>query len=223
MGYDVEPPRVAIQLLPDWTASSVDPLLARLDAVIKIPRGSLLEEGSLQLLLLDEEQRVLTAKSTPLNLGGKGQTAGPAWKVVRGGLIKMSDASTHACAVLNDVRSAPVARLDGRVPVLLHAIDRQVGVPGEPHLWWRFYNHTAMSIPVDRVFSTTTLQIDDRMFSPAVASYDGPAHLPSHRALSGLWSLDEFDARARTGPHRFRLSILGATSGPFVFDWEPPF
>lgn len=222
MGYDVEPHRVTIQLLPDWTASSVDPLLARFDALFKIPRGCVLKDGSMQLLLLNEQQRVLTVTSTPLNLTGEGPVVGPSWNVVRGGLVKMTETSTHACAVLNDVRSAPVARLDATIPVLLRAISCQVGVDGEPHLWWRFYNHAAMPIAVERVFKTTSLQLDDRTFSPRVGAYNGPAQLPSKRAFSGLWSLDEFDASARKAPHRFRLSILGEASEPFVFEWKPP-
>jgi hypothetical protein len=217
---NVERCGIAIQLLPDWTPSSLDLLLARFDTLVKIPRGSVLDDGAIQLLLLDEQEHVLTLINSPLNLGGS--LAGPSWKVSRGGLVKIRAMSTHASAVLNDVRSAPVPRLDATIPVLLQPITCQLGIAGEPHLWWRFYNRTELPIRVDRVFNASTLQLDDRTFSPRFGAYNGPAELPSKRALSGLWSLDEFDTRAREGRHRFRLSILDDASDPFVFEWPPP-
>jgi hypothetical protein len=212
--------RPAIQLLADWTPSSVDPLLGRFDALLKIPRGAVLEDGTTQLLLLDDQGRVLTATNIPLQL--EGVIAGPSSKLVRGGLVRLSEGTTHAVGILNDVRSAPVARLDATIPVLLRAIARQVGIAGEPHLWWRFYNRTSAPIHVGRIFETSVLHVDDRTFSPRAAPYNGPAELPPKRAVSGLWSLDDFDATLRRGLHRFQLSILGEASEPLAFEWQDP-
>jgi hypothetical protein len=210
---------VAIQILPDWTPSLVDRNLARFDTILKIPAGSLIEDGTLQLRLLDESLRLIEVKTTALTLGAEGPVVGPSWKVIRGELTKLPEASMHCFAVLNDARSTIVDRADATIPVLLRGIEGEVGLKGEPHLWWRFYNDTAQPISVERILTTTLLRIDDQTFLPRPSSYDGPAYLPPRRALSGVWSLDEFDSRAREGQHQFQLSILDQTSEAMTFEW----
>jgi hypothetical protein len=212
---------IAIQLLPDWTPSSVDERLVRLDALVKVPSAGVLADTPLDLLFTDDDERVVAVEQVPAHLAQGRPLVGPAWVVIPSGLLKMSAGSTRAHARVGSVRSASVARRDGALPVLLDAVPLQVGVAGEPHLWWRFYNRSPTPVPVDRIFATTTVQIDERTFSRPVGPYNGPAQLPPKRAISGLWSLDDFDARLRQGQHRFHLTILGDASAPVVFAWSP--
>jgi hypothetical protein len=212
-------PPFTVHVLPDWTPSSVNTLVARFDALLKIPRGHLLEYASMQLFLLDEREEVVGIFDLPVDLQD-GSLAGPSWKIVRSGLVKIDETATHCYGVINHVSSAPVTRADATIPVLLRPITSQIDVAGEPHLWWRFYNHSEEPVSVDRVFKTTVLHLDNQTFTPRLDAYNGPAELPSRRGLSGLWSLDDFDPGARTGAHQFSLSILGETSESFVFEWK---
>jgi len=222
VGTDTAPPCAALQLLPDWTPSSVDARLASFDALLKIPQGCGLEPGAIRTLLLNEQGSVLATDGGGLRLDAPAPLAGPIWKLVRGRLVRLPDKVDAACAVIHELRSPPVARRDATRPVVLQPIASQVGLAGEPHLWWRFYNNTPDPIDVYRIFRTTTLRLDERRLPPPAEAYNGPAHLPPGRGISGLWSLDDFDQDARRGPHRFQLGVLDERSEPFTFEWTLP-
>lgn len=204
------PKGVFLQLLPDWTPSK-QPRFARFNVLIKVARGAFLTECSrIELHLLDSVGNLIGIREATHDPVVK-PIQGPGWRRIAGRILPVEDTVSQAEAVLGTVRSARVSRRDAKHPLLLVAVPDQVGVAGEPHLWWRFFNCTADPIPVKRIFGTSLLWVDDRAFHPQ-SPYNGPSLLPSGRALSGLWSLDDIDPSAAAGRHRFTLEMLGERS-----------
>jgi hypothetical protein len=178
------------------------------------------EEATLELRLLDAEGDVVDVQTAALELPDGG-VAGPAWLEVPGKLVALADTVTHAEAALGDTVSARVARQDVALPVLLESVAYDLGLPGEPRLWWSYRNQGTEPVGVMDVLASTVLWVDGDAVRPPAAPYNGPSRLPPQRALSGWWSLDDFEGIHRQEPHRFALEILGERSEELTAGWPP--
>lgn len=206
---------VGLELLPDWTPS-VNPRLARFNAVVKLAAGARLATGT-QLsvrLLGDESDDPVTLVSAELD-----DLMGPDWRAVSGRLLEINPAAAVAEGLLAGRVSGPVFRRDAVVPVSLTAIRDVVGIAHEPHLWWRYYNATGRPVDVAALRATTVLWVDDRRFGVAT-NYNGPAQLPPGRALFDLWSFDDLDGLL-PGTYRMQLTVGDEASAPLVVEVGP--
>jgi hypothetical protein len=218
MAVDIHPPAL-VQIFPEWTMSSLDPRLAGFDVIVKLAPHRALDGSSLQILLLDREQRIVDTNTTPLAVEGKEPRIGPRWDVVRARPVKVGADVVAACAEVDGVRSEPVSRGGVTLPFMLRPVHGVLGLAREPHLWWRFQNLRAAAVDVDQLFAAAILEIDGRELPVPPDTYNGPARLACGAALSGFWSLEDFHVDATDGAHRLRAGMLGEWSDPFTFEW----
>lgn len=207
---------VHVQLLPDWTAGRR--ALARFDVLLKVASGQRLAvPAQMEVIMLDSLGQVLRTVSVPL--ASREPRQGPGWQWLRAGVTEVGRDVEQAACVVAGRRTQPVERREATRPVALVPVFAQVGLPGEPHLFWRFYNHRAVALPAAAVLGDRVLWLDGRRYRLLDAAYDGPALLPPGRALSGLLSLDDIDPAARRGLHTLCLDVLDESSGGVVNRW----
>jgi hypothetical protein len=211
---------VYLQLWPDWSPSIV-PELARFPGLLKVAAGaSLPSPAALEIRLLDEAGRLLRVEPTSLDLGAD-PLLGPAWQKVGGRLVQLDERVAHAEGALDGTVSDRVGRDEAALTVQLKPVGGELGLAGEPHLWWCFRNRTDAPVDVGSVLNETVVWVDGRPLPRPPAPYDGPANLPPHKSLSAWWSLDHFGLTDRATPREFALEILGERSRPFVAGWSP--
>jgi hypothetical protein len=206
---------VGLELVPNWTPS-MNPRLARFDAVVKVAAGAQLAAGiPLRVRLLDDgaDDPVVRVSA---ELDG---LTGPDWRTVSGRLIEVEPAVAVAEGLLAGRASRPVLRRDAVVPVSLTAIRDVIGVAREPHLWSRYYNATGRPVDVAAVRAKTLLWVDGRWFG-LTTNYDGPAQLAPGRALIDFWSFDALDG-VGPGTYRMQLSVGDETSAAVVVEVGP--
>jgi hypothetical protein len=218
MAEDTHPPAL-VQIFPEWTMSSLDPRLAGFDVVVKLAPHRALAASSLQILFLDQQQRVVDINTTPLALEGKEPRIGPRWDVLRARPVTVGADVVAVSAEVAGVRSEPVSRGGVTSPFTLRPVHGVLGLAREPHLWWRFQNIRAAVVGVDQLFAAAILEIDGRELPVPPGTYNGPAWLAGGAALSGFWSLEDFSVDATGGTHRLRAGMLGEWSDPFTFAW----
>jgi hypothetical protein len=199
--------------------SSLDPRLVGFDLVIKLAPHRTLDASSLRIMMLDKQQHALEINTTPLPVDGKEPLAGPRWKIVRARPVRLPAEVVAVRAEVAGVRSEAVAREGLPAALTLRPVHGQLGMAREPHLWWRFHNLRAPVVDVDGLFASAILEIDGRQLPVPRETYDGPARLATGSALSGFWSLGDFDVDASRGTHRLRAGMLDEWSEPFTFQW----
>lgn len=198
--------------------SSLDPRLAAVDVVIKLASHRPLDASFLQLVMLDRQGRVVEANTTPLAADAKGLSTGPSWSIVRTRPTKMSNEVVAVRAQIAGLQSEPITRTEAASPIALRPVDGYLGLPREPHFWWRFHNRRSGAIAVAALFASVVLEIDGHARPVLAGAYNGPASLANGRAISGFWSLDDVDPSAARGMHRFRAGMLGEWSEPFSYE-----
>ena len=202
---------VSLDVIPDWTPALRSDL-ARFDLVVKIAAGHVLTDATVvRVRLLDAAGTEIAATSLAVE-----PRSGPAWLHVRGPLVVVDASVSQAEAGLAGVVSPPVFRRDARQVVMLGPLHGRVGADGEPHFWWRYYNSTSSPLSVERLRAQTVLWLDGRPL-PLRGPYNGFANLPPGRALTGLWSVDDFDA-LHPGTHHARLQVGTEESGELSFE-----
>lgn len=207
--------RIYLHLWPDWSPSSAAHV-ARFPAILKVRAGATVDASAkLEIRLRDASGEVVAVETTSL----EAPIVGPAWLELPGGLVAIPDAVASAEAVFGDVVSAPAKRTDVERAVQLEPAGGELGLPGEPHLWWCYRNQSVEPVAVTDVLRETVLYVDGEAMRPPPKPYNGPSRLPPRRALSGWWSLDSFGAVDRHSPHRFALEVLGESSEEFTFSW----
>lgn len=201
---------LGLEILPDWTPSK-NGRLARFDAVIKVAAGVSIEHSVRLRIRLKgrDEEDVLVESGTEF----RGLT-GPMWQYVRGGLVDIDRDVSAVDGVLEGCTSVPVLRRNGYRPVTLSAFRDMIGMPGEPLLWWRYYNHTGHSVAIRQLRAKSVLWADGQPFRLST-NYNGPAQLPPGRAVSGLWSSEDLEG-LRPGTYRMQFTVGDEESDPLV-------
>lgn len=123
--------------------------------------------------------------------------------------------------MLSSVVDSPRERRGDTTQVIeLAAFPTQIGVRGEPHLWWRFRNLTAQPIPMLDLLRDHTLWLDGRAHRAPEGHYNGSRWLQPQSTFTGMWSLDDFESSTRRGERRVELEILGLRSRALVVEWR---
>jgi hypothetical protein len=209
---------VYITLLPDWSPSSLARDLARFSMLVKVGAGRTVGPGAIELRMLDGRGELVSVASEPFE-PASGVLIGPAWQEVSGGSVHLAETVTQADASLGDARSERALRAEVAATVLLKPVANDLGLPGEPALWWSFRNQTGAPLDVDEVLRTRVLWVDDEARRPPEGAYNGPPALGPGRALSNWWSLDDFGLVDRRVPRRFALEIRGERTEAFAYAW----
>jgi hypothetical protein len=209
---------VYLQLWPDWSPSRAESVV-RFPVLVKLGTGARVDPAAtIEIRLRDRDGEVLGVETTTLGPAAN-PIEGPAWRELPGRLLTIPDAVASAEVALGDAVSARAPRDEIALPVLLVPVERDLGLAGEPHLWWCYRNQGEAAVVVADVLRDTVLWVDDDATRPPAGPYNGPTRLPRGRALSGWWSLDDFPPVDRRRPHRFALAVQGERSRPFTFAW----
>jgi hypothetical protein len=208
-----------LQLWPDWTPSRARGL-ARFCALVKIGAGHSIDEPeTIAIRMLDAGGEVVDVQTELFELSS-GRLVGPAWQEVPGHLVRLADAVTQVEATLRDVVSERVTRADAMAAVLLKPVAFDLGLDGEPALWWSYRNQTRAPVDATEVLRSRVLWVDEHRLRPPQGGYNGPPYLAPAQALSGWWSLDDFGLIDRRAPRRFALEIRGDRSDEFTYTWQ---
>jgi hypothetical protein len=211
---------VHITLWPDWSPSPLARDLARFSALVKLGAGRIIDgRRVIELRMLDARGELVSVATEPFD-PASGRLIGPAWQEVSGGSVRVADAVTQAEASLEDTRSDRVVRAEVAATVLLKPVAYDLGLPGEPALWWSYRNQTGEPLDIDEILRTRMLWVDDEGLRPPEGAYNGPPALGAGRALSNWWSLDDFGLVDRRVPRRFALEIRGERTEAFAYAWR---
>jgi hypothetical protein len=203
--------RLHLQLWPDWRASSLAGR-ARFAALVKLcGAGTIAESATIEIRLLDAGGTVVEVETAPLTDGHEG-LVGPAWRVVPGHLVTLPESVSHAQGALPGAVSVCESRADAEVTVLLRSCGPDLGLPGEPYLWWCYRNQGADPVVVTDLLRSRVLWVDGHPLAAPEAAYNGPSRLDPGRGLSAWWSTDDLHGIPRQVTHRFRLEVLGQRS-----------
>lgn len=210
---------VHIHLLPDWSPSRMSALV-QVAAIVKVMPGCVLDPATpVTVRFFDDAGQQVVTSSLALDADA-GKLVGPAWQYLRGALVKIDDTVIAADAIVGSSRSTRRLRAEANQSVLLDPVPGHLGLPHEPHLWWRFSNHHHQPIAACDIIASTVIFLDGRALRPPPATYDGPACLPPGRTLSGLWSLEQLEPAALVGMHRLKVMIFGEQSRQFDYRWD---
>jgi hypothetical protein len=194
--------------------------MVRFDAIVKVAAGSVLDDASAVELRLFDDQGALVEVHVGMD-AGRPRIVGPAWQRLHGRLVEVATTVTQAEVTLPGIAASPRTRRDGPTgPVTLVPLGAQVGVEGEPHVWWRFDNRSAAPVPILDILRDQTLWLDGASYRAPQRHYDGPHLLQPDRSFLGVWSLDDFEPLARRGAHRLELEILGLRSPAVDVEWR---
>jgi hypothetical protein len=204
---------VYLQLWPDWWAWRL-PEVARFSAIIKVGAGASLDvPATIAVRLLDRGGDLIAEEA----LAVPGEVRGPAWQRVESGFVRLDAAVTDAEGELAGVVSERVRRAEVEVPVILRAVGGELGVDGEPRLWWCYRNLTGGPVSAIELLRSRTLGVDGVAVAVPTNAYNGPSELLPWRAMTGWWSLDDLGIDRRTR-HTFWLEILSRRSAEVARD-----
>jgi hypothetical protein len=208
---------IHLHLVADWTPSA-SPQLARFDLVVKLGPGAMRPAGPALLRCLDATGAPVSQPAPALWLP---DTAwhGPVWQHIRGRHLALDGSVAEVELDWDRVGSQRRSRSEATQALVLEPLAGDLGLPGEPHLGWRFTNHEAMPLSTAPLRQALQLQIDGRRVSAPATAYNGPSQLAPHRTLSGFWSLDQLPHGLRDGSHHFQLHLGDRASAAFDWAW----